>query len=146
MPLKKPATKTAKPKAVRIGSLNLPVGGAKPLFVGDAERAKIEDFFNGAFNAKKTSTHFSEPFTIIGGETSHYKDKETVVFLIDTGDGENVYVYMGGNDTRNALAKHFMDGGAPVEMVRFRRIDVGQAQPFVAIEDAEGEDSDVEPF
>lgn len=146
MPLKKATTNTkSKPKAVRLASLNLPVGGAKPLFVGDAERAKIEDFFDGAFNPKKSSTHFSEPFTILGGETSHYKDKETVVFLIDTGEGENVYVYMGGNEQRNALAKHFMDGGAPVEKCRFHRIDVGQAQPFVAIEDSEEAEGD-EPF
>lgn len=139
MPIKKSTPKTAKPKAVRIGSLNLPQGGAKPLFVGDAERAKIDDFFDGAYNPKKSSTHYSEAFTIIGGETSHYKDKETVVFLIDTGEGENVYVYMGGNEQRNALAQHFMEGGASVEMVRFHRIDVGQAQPFVAIEDSEEE-------
>lgn len=140
MAIKKSTLKTAKPKAVRIGSLNLPQGGAKPLFVGDAERAKIDDFFDDAYNPKKSSTHYSEAFTIIGGETSHYKDKETVVFLIDPGEGENVYVYMGGNEQRNALAKHFMEGGASVELVRFHRIDVGQAQPFVAIEDAEGED------
>lgn len=138
MPIKSKVTKAAsKPKAVRIGSLNLPSGGAKPLFVGDAERAKVDDFFDGAFNPKKPATHYSEEFTILGGETSHYKDKETVVFLIDTGEGENVYVFMGDNEQRNALAQHFMEGGAPVEKVRFHRIDVGQAQPFVAIEDSE---------
>lgn len=140
----KKATKSAKPKAVRIGSLNLPQGGGKPLFVADAVRAKVEDFFNGTFNPKKSSTHYSEEFTIVGGEKSHYKEKETVIFLIDTGEGENVYVYMGGNESRNALAEHFMEGGAPVEKVRFHRIDVGQGQPFVAIEDSE-EDVE-EPF
>lgn len=143
--MKKPnAIKTAKPKAVRIASLNLPQGGAKPLFVGDAERAKIDDFFEGAYNAKKKSTHYSEPFTIVNGEKSRYKDKETVVFLIDSGEGDLVYTFMGGNEQRNALAEHFMEGGSPVELVRFHRIDVGQAQPFVAIEDAEAEDE--EPF
>lgn len=144
MTIKKSASKPSKPKAVRLGSLNLPSGGAKPLFVGDAERAKVEDFFDGAYNPKKSATHYSEEFTILGGETSHYKEKETVVFLIDSGEGENVYVYMGGNEQRNALAKHFMEGGAPVEKCRFHRIDVGQAQPFVAIEDSEEETE--EPF
>ena len=134
-----------KRKAVRIGSLNLPTTGAKPLFVGDAQRAKVDDFFDGAFNPKKPITHYSESFSIIGGETSHYKDKATVIFLIEPSEGENVYVYMGANEARTALAEHFMNGGQTVECVRFHRIDVGQAQPFVAIEDEDEDAEDDEP-
>ena len=148
MPIKKPATKTAKPKGRKLSDLNLPMSGGKPGMVGDAEKIKVNDLFDGDFKLNKPATHYSSAFDILNGDHSEYQGKASCVFLIKSrDDGENYWFFIAANDTRQAIVDAFAESDEPVLNVRFHKIQGSDPshQPFLAIEDAEGEDSE-EPF
>ncbi len=150
MPLPKKGQNTKQPakiKTRRLADLNLPEGGKTPLFVGDAQKIKVQDLFptDGKgkplpFSARDEKTWYSTPFDILGVEASDYKGDTTYVFLIrDHDDKEQYWFFIGHSDQREAICEQFREDESPVVNVRLKKIDVGQASPFVSFEDSEEE-------
>jgi len=140
LPNKKPAAKPAKPTGRKLSDLNLPQGGGS-LIVGDAQKTKCDDWF------ESEKSRYSSSFDILDAEHSHYRDKETCLFLVRSHeDDENYYFYMGANETRKAIVDAFAESDEPILNVRFERIATGQEKPFIAIVDASGETDESIPF